>query len=261
MRSASIRSTILVLFVGVALGLAAGYLVGRALAQSPAASAPNHSAELAQLRAEVDELKSQMAPASVDEQVTQLQGMVADILLRGDEFSLRADYARTADRLDGHKPSDFALRDADGDGTDDLEQVKQTLAAIVSGATPVGKAKKADSAGNAEFLGNLALTDFAVANHSHAKLGDVRVDGALSVTGKHDRLGRHAGFRRGGGRGRTDAWFSQHGSQAGHCGPDSLQPPHGSAGILRRDPMERDCGGKPAVTQSDAMFTASGSGA
>ncbi len=182
MRSASIRNTV-VLFLGMAIGLPAGYLVARTLAQSPVASTPDHSAELAQLRAEVEELKTQIAPASVDEQVTQLQGMVADILLRGDEFSLRADYARTADRLDGYKPSDFALRDADEDGTDDLEQVKQALAAILSGAARVGKAEKADSAGNAEFLGNLALTDFALANHSHAKLGDVRVDGALSVTG------------------------------------------------------------------------------
>ncbi len=190
MASARRSTAILTLLLGLLLGGAAGFLVAQARDQQAGPTGQDPWGELAQLRADLAELKAQVAPANVDEQVAQLQTIVTDILLRGDEFAIRADFARTANRLDGHPVGDFTLRDADQDGTADLEQVQQTLAGILAGTTPVGHAKKADSAGNAEFLGNLPLTDFALSNHSHANLdGDVRmldnarIDGALAVTG------------------------------------------------------------------------------
>ncbi len=170
--------------LGLLIGGVAGYLVAQGLHPGPNATIVDHSVELAEIRTELTELKAQIAPASVEDQVEQLQALVTDILLRGDELSLRADFARTADRLDGHAAADFALCDADEDGTADLEQLKQRLDGILSGATPVARAKKADSAGNTEFLGDLPLTDFALSDHSHPSLaGDVRVGGALSVSG------------------------------------------------------------------------------
>lgn len=189
MTSARRSPTTLTLLLGLVLGTAAGYYLARA-SEPKSAGTNDASAELSRIRAELDELKTQHAPAAVNEQVRQLEGIVTDILVRGDEFSLRADFARTADRLEGHPASDFVLRDADGDGTDDLDQLRKTIEAIVSGATPVGKAKKADSAGNAEFLGNLPMTDYALADHGHAALAgnvnmldNLRVGGTLTVAG------------------------------------------------------------------------------
>jgi hypothetical protein len=190
MTSARTSSAIVTLILGFLLGGAAGYLVAHAWDQSPASTKADHSAELGQIRAELAEIKTQVTPADVNEQLAQLRATVGDILLRGDEFALRADFARTANQLDGHSAADFALRDADGDGTDDLEQVRRTLEGILSGTTPVGNAKKADAAGNTEFLGNLAMTDFALDDHTHPilagdvrMLDNVRIEGTLAVTG------------------------------------------------------------------------------
>lgn len=194
MTSARKNSIVAALLLGVLVGVVAGYLVAYLVPHTrerePATATLDYSSELAQIRADLAEVKTQIAPVSVDEQLKQLQAIVTDILLRGDEFSLRADFARTADRLGGRSAADFALYDADGDGTADLDQLRHTLEGILSGTTPVAKAKKADSAGNTEFLGNLPLTDFSLANHSHPTLnGDVRlldnvrVDGALTVAG------------------------------------------------------------------------------
>ncbi len=190
MTSTRTSSAIVTLILGLFAGAAAGFLVAHLRVQSPASANADHSAELSQIRAELAELKAHVIPVTVDEQLAQLHTTVTDILVRGDEFAIRADFARTADRLGGHPAGDFALRDADKDGSADLEQVRHTLEGILSGTTQVGNAKKADSAGNTEFLGNLPLTDFALANHSHPNLtGDVRmldnvrIDGTLTVTG------------------------------------------------------------------------------
>ncbi len=190
MPSARSSTTLVSLLLGGLLGVGAGYLLARASEGQSSPGAANHAAELAQIRAELDELKARHAVPAADEQMEQLQAIVTDILLRGDEFALRAEFARRADRLGGRAAAEFALRDADGDGADDLEQLRQKLDGIVSGATPVAKAKKADSAGNTDFLGNLALTDFALADHTHPTLtGDVnmldnvRVGGVLTVAG------------------------------------------------------------------------------
>ena len=176
-------STFVILFVGLLAGGVAGYVFARAAANKPLAPASNHSAELAELRAELAEIKAHLSPASLDEQLKQLESTVVDILVRGDEFSLRADYARTADRLEGHAAGEFAMRDADNDGTNDIEQLRLGLANFVSGKTPVAKAKAADTAENAESLGNLPPTDYALANHTHTDVDNFRVNGALAVTG------------------------------------------------------------------------------
>lgn len=189
MTPAGKRSTA-ALFMGLLLGAAAGYVAARASEDKSASPGADHTAELAEIRAELAEVKTQVSPTTTDEQVKQLQAMVSDILLRGDEFSLRADFARTADRLDGHRASEFVLRDADQDGTEDLEQMRQTVDGIVAGKIQVARAKKAESADNAEFLGNLPLTDFALADHTHESmtgnvrlLDNLRVDGTLTASG------------------------------------------------------------------------------
>lgn len=183
MTSARKRSTVAVMLLGILIGGVAGYFVASAAEDKKAAPVVDHAAEIAALRAELAEVKTHISPASLDEQLKQLQSTVVDILLRGDEFSLRADYARTADRLEGHSASEFAMRDADQDGIDDLEQLRRSFASLVSGKTPVAQAKKADSADNAESLGNLPPTDYALADHTHTNVGDFRVNGALAVTG------------------------------------------------------------------------------
>jgi hypothetical protein len=184
MSSARRSSAAATLLLGLAVGGTVGYLVADTRSQEPTSTLTNDSASLAEIRAELDELGAKISGVSVDDQLAQLQTAVADILSRGDEISLRADFARTADRLEGHKADDFALRDADEDGTPDLEHLRQSLADIVSGKTPVARAKKADSADNAEFLGNLPLTDFALADHAHANLsGNVQLDDNLRVNG------------------------------------------------------------------------------
>ncbi|MHB8902917.1 MAG: hypothetical protein ACYC6Y_29505 [Thermoguttaceae bacterium] len=189
MTPARMMTTITILIVGTLAGGVGGFLLVEVLdPKGGAAAAP--SAELAQIRAELAELKGRGAPLGMDDQLAQLHGIVTDILLRGDEFAIRADFARNADRFGGRPVGDFALRDGDGDGRDDLEELRQMLEGIVAGTTPVGLAKKADSAANAEFFANLPLTDFALADHNHPVLeGDVRVvgsgrvDGTFTVTG------------------------------------------------------------------------------
>lgn len=176
-------SAFVILFVGLLAGGMAGYLYARAAANKPLAPAGDHSAELAELRAELAEIKTHLSPASLDEQLKQLESTVVDILVRGDEFSLRADYARTADRLDGHTASEFAMRDADNDGTSDVEQLRLGLANVVSGKVTVAKAKAAETADSAESLGNLPPTDYALADHTHTNVNNFRVNGSLAVTG------------------------------------------------------------------------------
>ncbi len=184
------RQSTAALLVGLLLGTVAGYVAAHATEDKTVPPVADHSPELAEIRAELAEIKAQVSPVSVDEQLEQLQAMVSDILLRGDEFSLRADYARTADRLDGHRADAFALRDADEDGTEDLEQLRQMVDSIVTGKIQVARAKKADSGDNTEFLDDLPLTDFALADHTHDSMtGDVRlldnlrVDGTLTASG------------------------------------------------------------------------------
>ncbi len=185
----SLGLKISLLVIGLVLGAMAGYLVAQA--RNPdLASSPETSAELAKIHTELAELRAQTALVSVNEQVAQLETIVSDVLLRGDEFLLRADFARNADQLGGHGPSHFALRDADEDGTEDVEQLRHALDNMLSGKTPVSLAKKADSAGDAERFGDLPIADFASADHVHETmtgnvrmLDDLRVDGALAVSG------------------------------------------------------------------------------
>lgn len=178
-----------VLLLCLVVGLAVGYLIAQELQVAPEGQPSNVAAEIAQLRAEVAALKER-SPLTSNTDLEDLQTVVADIMLRGDELALRADYARNADRLAGHEAADFALRDADEDGIDDLAGANETVAAILSGELPVGEAKKAATAGNAAFLGNLAPTDFALAEHNHNDFPesvrfqrDLRVEGNLTLIG------------------------------------------------------------------------------
>ena len=171
------------LLLGIVLGGVVGFLVAHAGENATTSPQADLSTELADIRAELANLKERVSPAAVKAEVEQLQAIVGDILLRGDEFSLRADFARSAGRLDGHVAEDFALRDADRDGREDIAVLHGRIDDILSGKTPVGKAKHADAADNSECLGNLPPTDFALADHTHSELASARVNGSLTVTG------------------------------------------------------------------------------
>lgn len=189
MASATRRHPWAALILGLAVGLVVGYLVAQEAQVRPAVQPSNLAAEIAQLRADVAALKER-GPSMAEADLKDLQTVVADIMFRGDEVALRAEYARNADRLGGREPAEFAIRDADQDGIDDLASANESIAEILSGKLPVGEAKKSATAGNAGTLGHLAPTDFALAEHDHADFPesarfqrDLRVEGNLALIG------------------------------------------------------------------------------
>ncbi|MDD4268035.1 MAG: hypothetical protein GXY25_07610 [Pirellulaceae bacterium] len=180
------------LILGLAIGLAVGYLVAQEKYAAPPIQTASVLAEIAQLRADLAAIKETGSSIS-EADLKDLQTVVADILVRGDELALRAEYARNAGRLDGREAAQFVLREAGPDGIDGQAGAGETLSAILSGKLPVGEAKKAATAataGNAAFLGNLAPTDFALAEHDHKDFPesarfqrDLRVEGNLALIG------------------------------------------------------------------------------
>ena len=177
------------LILGLAIGLAVGYLVAQEKYAAPPIQTASVLAEIAQLRADLAAIKETGSSIS-EADLKDLQTVVADILVRGDELALRAQYAQNAGRLDGHEAAQFVLRDAGQDGIDGQAGAGETLSAILSGKLPVGEAKKAATSGNAAFLGNLAPTDFALAEHDHKDFPesarfqhDLRVEGNLALIG------------------------------------------------------------------------------
>lgn len=144
------------LLFGIAVGTAVGYLLAQERPEvSSAGPGESVSTEIAKLRAELDDLKERDGVSNLEADLKDLQTIVADIMLRGDEVSLRAEFAQNAERLNGIDADKFALWDSDGDGTDDLAHLEESTRDIVSGETPVGLAKKANTADNAAFLGDL----------------------------------------------------------------------------------------------------------
>ena len=176
------------LILGLAIGLAVGYLVAQEKYAAPPIQTASVLAEIAQLRADLAAIKETGSSIS-EADLKDLQTVVADISFAAMSWRLRAG-TRNTGRLDG-RGCTVRFREGRPDGS--TAKPVRGRASAISGKLPVGEAKKAATAataGNAAFLGNLAPTDFALAEHDHKDFPesarfqrDLRVEGNLALIG------------------------------------------------------------------------------